>query len=352
MNNLNPYAISFGKLPKKYINRNYIKDTIIDSLESEYENEQAFKITGIRGTGKTVMLTAIEREMRNRENWIVIGLSSNSDLSKDLLSNLYSMVPFVAEFIDANLNLSVFGIGVNISKKSPVSSIDYALKIILKEIKKRGKKVLITIDEVRKTPDIVDFIQEFQLLIREDLPIYVIVAGLYEDIESIENADGLTFFLRANKQEMIPLNLNNIRNDYMETIGVTKEVATEMATITKGYAFAYQALGKYMWESGSKTLNDDVLFAFDDALSEKVYKKIWQELNKKDRWFLQFIAQKDRISATELLEITKKSHSQWSVPRARLKEKGIINVEQRGYISMCLPRFKEFIDNQMMLGNI
>jgi len=262
------------------------------------------------------------------------------------------MVPFVAEFIDANLNLSVFGIGVNISKKSPVSSIDYALKIILKEIKKRGKKVLITIDEVRKTPDIVDFIQEFQLLIREDLPIYVIVAGLYEDIESIENADGLTFFLRANKQEMIPLNLNSIRNDYMETIGVTKEVATEMATITKGYAFAYQALGKYMWESSSKTLNDDVLFAFDDALSEKVYKKIWQELNKKDRWFLQFIAQKDKISATELLEITKKSHSQWSVPRARLKEKGIINVEQRGYISMCLPRFKEFIDNQMMLGNI
>ena len=81
----------------------------------------------------------------------------------------------------------------------------------------------------------IDFIQDFQILIREDLPLYVIVAGLYEDIEALENTEGLTFFLRATKYEMQPLNLTIIRADYMKTLGVSEGLATEMAVLTKGY---------------------------------------------------------------------------------------------------------------------
>ena len=174
--------------------------------------------------------------------------------------------------------MSKFGIGVNVSKKSPVASLDYALKEILKKIAQNNKKVLITIDEARKTDAMIDFIQEFQILIREELPIYVIVAGLYEDIDSLENADGLTFFLRATKCEMTPLNRS--------------------------------------------------------------------ELSPTDKWFMQFIVQKDQMQASDLLDITKKKHNEWSVPRKKLSEKGIIDVETRGQISVRLPRFKEFVEKQ------
>ena len=142
--------------------------------------------------------------MRQNKNWIVVGVRSNGNIIEDIIANLYSSVPFLTAFIDANLNLSKFGIGVNISQKSPVASLDYALKTILREIDRRKMRVLITIDEARKTMPMVDFIQEFQILIREELPIFLIVAGSYEDVESIENADGLTFFLRATKYEMYP----------------------------------------------------------------------------------------------------------------------------------------------------
>ena len=182
----NPYVISFGRIPTHYINRSLIIDNIIEILEADPVEEQAFKLTGIRGTGKTVTMTAIERRMRENEQWIVIGLRSNSNLTEDLIANLYSSVPFLTDFVNAELNLSRFGIGLNISSKSPVASLDYALKRILAEIKKRGKKILVTIDEARKTDAMVDFIQEFQLLIREDFPIYLIAAGLYEDIEDID----------------------------------------------------------------------------------------------------------------------------------------------------------------------
>ena len=345
MSERNPYFISFGRIPTQYISRSLIIDSILETVQSDVIEEQAFKLTGIRGTGKTVTLTAIERKLREDDTWIVVDLKSDSALTEDLVAELYSQVPIVTDFVDSELNLSKFGIGLNISKKSPVASIDFALKEILKALKKKKKRVLIAIDEARKTPAMVNFIQEFQILIREDLPVYILVAGLYEDIESIENTDGLTFFLRASKYEMTPLNHTQIRSDYQKTLGVSSEVAQKMATLTKGYPFAYQALGKYMWDEKAEDITESVLLKLDEALAEKVYNKIWSELAPNDRYFLEFIAKKDELSASELLEETKKKHNEWSEPRRRLKEKGIIDVQIRGMIRMNLPRMKEFIEN-------
>ena len=344
MNKRNPYTINFGKIPKQYIGRDIIISEIVDALESDDMEEQAFKITGIRGTGKTVTLTAIEKDLRENNNWIIVDLKSTSDITKDLIANLYMLTPLVSKFIDANLNLSAFGIGVNVSQKSPVSSLDVALKKILQEINKKGKRVLVVIDEVRKTESLIDFIQEFQILIREDLPIFVLVAGLYEDIENIENTDGLTFFLRASKYEMKPLSLDIIRESYKATIGLDTKVATELADYTMGYAFAYQAFGKYMWESETREIDDLLLAKVDYALSEKVYDKIWSELRNKEKWFLSFIVKKEKMPVSELLELTKQNHRDWSEPRRRLIDKGIIDGNMRGEIRIVLPRFKEYVE--------
>ena len=181
MNTRNPYFISFGRIPTQYISRALIVDSIVETLESDIIEEQAFKLTGIRGMGKTVTLTAIEKKIKENDNWIVIDLKTTESIMQDLLAELYSKVPFVTEFVDKEMNLSKFGIGISVSKKSPVASIDYALKELLKIIKKKNKRVLIAIDEVRRTDSLVDFIQEFQILIREEMPIYIVVAGLYED---------------------------------------------------------------------------------------------------------------------------------------------------------------------------
>lgn len=339
--------ISFGRIPTQYISRRVLISDIIDALESDIIEEQAYKLTGVRGTGKTVTLTEIEKKIRENDNWIVVGVKSNGNIIEDIIANLYSSVPFLTSFVDANLNLTKFGIGLNLSNKSPVASLDYALKTILREVDRKGMRVLITIDEARKTKHMVDFIQEFQILIREELPVFLIAAGLYEDVESIENAEGLTFFLRAAKYEMTPLNHIFIRNDYEKTLNVSRKVAEKMATITKGYAFAYQALGKYMWDLNAQDITEEVLALLDEALAEKVYRKIWSELAPRDKWFLGYIVKKDKMSATELLKMTNKKHNEWSEPRKRLTEKGIIDTKIRGQIIVCLPRLKEFVENEM-----
>ncbi len=346
MKGRNPYVISFGRIPTQYISRTIMIDSIVETLDSDIVDEQAFKLTGIRGTGKTVTLTAIEKTILKDSQWIVVRLKSGSNLTEDLVAQLYSAVPLITSFVDAELNLSKFGIGLNLKKKSPVASLDFALEKILEHLKKKGKKVLITIDEARRTDALVDFIQEFQILIRADMPIYLIAAGLFEDIESIENTDGLTFFLRATKYEMTPLNMVMIRNDYEKTLGVSREVAEDMASITKGYPFAYQALGKFMWDTDADHITEEVLTLLDEALAEKVYNKIWSELAPNDKFFLQFLSRKDKMPVSELLMITGKKHNEWSEPRKRLSEKGIIDVKTRGEIALRLPRLKEFVEQQ------
>ena len=345
MTERNPYYISFGRIPTQYISRSVIIDSIIEILLSDRVEEQAFKLTGIRGMGKTVTLTAIENQLRGEEDWIIIDLKSNSNVTEDLVAELYSKVSFVTEFVDKELNLSKFGIGLTVSKKSPVASIDHALREILRVVKNKGKRVLIAIDEARKTPAMVDFIQEFQILIREEMPIYIVVAGLYEDIESLENSEGLTFFLRATKYEMTPLNFTSMRLDYEKTLGVSRDVAEKMALLTKGYPFAYQALGKYMWDENASDITEIVLIKLDEALAEKVYNKIWSELPPNDKLFMQYIVRKDEMPASELLDLAKKKHNEWSEPRKRLSEKGIIDVATRGIIKQRLPRMKEYLEN-------
>ena len=42
----------------------------------------------------------------------------------------------------------------------------------------KGKRLLVTVDEVSNTPYMREFVSSYQLLLREELPIYLIMAGL------------------------------------------------------------------------------------------------------------------------------------------------------------------------------
>ena len=344
----NPFVLNFGKMPKLYISREIIIDEIIQDMTYEDSQNNCFMLTGTRGSGKTVTMTAIEQRVSELEDWIVIRLNAERDMLVSLVGKLYDSRDFITKFIDANLNLSKFGVGINIEAKSPVADIESALEIILKEIKKKNKKLLVTVDEVSKTASMREFASSFQILIRENFPIFLLMAGLYENISDLKNEKSLTFLYRTPQYEMEPLNLTLIADRYSKVFGIEKEKAMDMAIITKGYPFAYQALGKYVWEEKKHEVTDEVLIKFDEALSHYVYKKIWSELSEKDKWFMSFIVQKDIMPVSELLEISKQKKNEFSQYRERLQEKGLIDVSERGLIKLKLPRLNAFVANQMI----
>ena len=149
MNKKNPYSLSFGTIPHQLIGRDIIISDLLEALNNEYSGEQAFKLTGVRGAGKTVTLTIIEKELKNDNSWITVDLKSSGNVTEELISNLYSQEGFLTKYIDANLNLSAFGVGLNLSAKSPTTSTDVALKQLLSEVNRKKKKVLVVIDELR-----------------------------------------------------------------------------------------------------------------------------------------------------------------------------------------------------------
>ncbi len=57
---------------------------------------------------------------------------------------------------------------------------------------------------------------------------------------------------------MTPLNITYIQDDYQRTLGISFEETEKMAFMTKEYAYAYQVLGKYMWDSKEKVLTEEV----------------------------------------------------------------------------------------------
>ena len=345
----NPFVLNFGKVPRQYISRELIIDEIVQEMNDEESQNNCIMLTGTRGSGKTVTMTEIEQRILESEDWIVVRLNAERNLLESLVGKLYDSRSFITQFVDANLNLSKFGIGLSVSSKSPVADIESALEKMLKEIQRKEKKLLVSVDEVSNTASMRELASCFQILIRENYPVFLLMAGLYDNISDLRNAKTMTFLYRTPQYEMEPLNLTLIADRYSKLFGIDREKAMDMAVVTKGYPFAYQAMGKYVWEEEKHELTETVLIKFDEALRHYVYKKMWSELSDKDKWYMSYIVQKDEMPVAELLEITKQKKNEFSQYRERLRDKGIIDVSERGVIKLKLPRFDAFVKNEIGL---
>ena len=60
----NPFSLSFGKIPPENIERPAQTQEIVDAFTSEPINQQIAMITGVRGSGKTVLMTDIIRKLK------------------------------------------------------------------------------------------------------------------------------------------------------------------------------------------------------------------------------------------------------------------------------------------------
>ena len=102
----NPFVINFGKIPSQYISRDLLIDEITDLLLDEDEQNMCFMLTGTRGSGKTVTMTAIERKIAEYEDWMIVRLNPTRNMLEGLVSKLYDSHEFLTQFVDKSLNIS------------------------------------------------------------------------------------------------------------------------------------------------------------------------------------------------------------------------------------------------------
>ena len=202
----NPFTLSFGKKPLQYISRIMQTNQIIESFNAEIPSNQIFMITGVRGSGKTVMMTNIVDEIRADESWIVVELNPMRDLLQSLAAKIYGIPEMHARVLKAGLDFSAFGLGVSIEDAVPVTDIESVIERMLEQIQQDGKRLLITIDEAANSENIRIFASSFQIFLRRDYPIYLLMTGLYENLYDLQNDKSLTFLYRAPKLMLEPLN--------------------------------------------------------------------------------------------------------------------------------------------------
>lgn len=344
----NPFTLSFGKKPVQYISRITQTNEIIDTFNAELPSNQIYMITGVCGSGKTVMMTNISTELSQLSNWITVELNPTRDLLQSLAAKLYGIPDLHERFLKAKLDFSAFGLGVSIEHAPPITDIEDVLMHMLTHIRKMGKRLLITIDEVTNSENIKIFTSSFQIFLRDDYPIFLLMTGLYENIYELQNDKALTFLYRAPKLILEPLNYTAVRKSYMDIFQIDLETAETMTALTKGYPFAYQVLGYLYWNHRDTQSLKEILPEYDQYLEEYVYSKIWSELSELDKKILAEVATSGECRIKNIREQLDMKSELFSVYRERLKRKGVIDTREYGKIYMALPRFAEFVKMQLL----
>ena len=207
---------------------------IISTFRSANPVSHAYLIEGIRGSGKTVLMTLIEKELQKEKDWIVVDLNSTQDLLSDFAMRLLDSCKNFSDIFKKGFSFSVAGFGVGLNGETQSRDSVSIITEILGTLQKKNKKVLITIDEVMNGENMRHFASEFQIFLRKDYQIFLLMTGLYENIYAIQNDPALTFLLRTPRMNLEPLSLLQISKLYQKVFNTDIEFAKKLAKITKG----------------------------------------------------------------------------------------------------------------------
>lgn len=353
----NPYTLQFSYIPPQFIERTRITNEIISNYIREIPTYRGMFISGVRGSGKTVILGDIRNKIASHEEWITVDLNPETDLLDSLARNLYLIPEIKALFVKAKLDFSVLGIGIQVENAELVASNEEdAIRMMLQVLKKAKKKILVTIDEVTYSKDVSRFSHALSSYAGADFDIYLLMTGLADNIKAIKNQKSLTFLYRAKVVTLDELNVTAMCADYQKTLGISREKAEKLAYMTKGYSLAFQALGYHYWnalcesQSAENVRQEDVERELEISLSELAYEKIWDELSEVDQKVL--IAMKQLLGSSEeqyirvedIRNAVEMTSNTFTTYRARLLESGVIDGKRYGYLSLKLPLFGRFVD--------
>ena len=338
----NPFSLSFGKEPKNVLKREQQFEMILSNYLQDTPSTDAYIITGVRGSGKTVLLSQIYKYFNLLKDWIVVELNPSDDMIEDLAASIYEQVNFKFKYMKKEFSFSFKGVSFSISGDIPVSNAKTLIEKMLAVLKKTNKKVLICVDEINNNDNVKKFIQQYQIYIRKEFQLYLVMTGLYENVRSLQNEKSLTFLYRTPQIELNSLPLIDIYYSFKDLLNIDDKFATKLAKLTNGYAYAYQTLGYLVYENKYTSVTKELLEKFDYYLRTFVYEKIYDDLPNKEKEIIVAMTELENVKdIREKSNLTKESFSQY---RSRLLKKGIVMSPKNGILQYTLPRFKEFIN--------
>ena len=339
---MNPFSLDFGAEPNLYISRDSEINKIISNFNAEIPSTHIYMLTGVRGSGKTVLMTSVSHRLVKEKQWMHLDLNGERNILESLAAYLYKSVGKKSKKIKS---VGVKGISLEIENDTPYHDVQGDIDDMLSELKKKDLKLLLTLDETSNAQNIREFTTYFQHALREEYPVFLLMTGLYKNIRALQNNRSQTFLRRAPKIELAPLNLRRIAIKYEEVFEIGEDEAVELAKLTGGYSYAFQILGYILYDHEKKEADKSVLNEYRLLLEESSYEKIWEELSSTEQQVAIAIAEaEEKSSIKSIRESIDMDSNNFSTYQATLENMGILSgTATYGTARFALPFFKEFV---------
>ena len=237
----NPFKPTAGKMPPVLVGREKVIDDFVEGLANGTGAPgRLMRITGPRGSGKTVLLSELAGIARE-QGWRVVNVSGSDELLASLTRRLKKEVAFG----EAELKVGVPFASVELNRKAATDEdLDSLLEDAVRTMTRQGKGLLVTIDEVQGAShdDICKIATTVQFMIRDELDIALVFAGITTGVMDILNGKAMTFLRRAKPEELDAIPLDEVAKALRKTIEdsgftIEKEALEAAARATAGLAY-------------------------------------------------------------------------------------------------------------------
>lgn len=360
---INPFKPTAGAEPPVLVGRERVVQDFCDGIEEGVgAPARLMRITGPRGSGKTVLLTELG-DVAKTYGWTVIDVVASGNLTDKIKRALRDRLPRADVSLRANLGL--IAAQADFIEAADQPDIREVLTEATARLTAKGSGLLVTVDEIQDGSE--DEIRELavavQHLIRERQNIAFAFAGITTGVMNLINGRSLTFLRRAKAEELAAIPVAEVAMSFEQTfsqrgIDASEAFVNKMASATQGYAYLIQLVGYGVFAEAKRHATVSPVLTKEDCDSgiARAYRDFdnavllpaLDELPQRAIEYLLAMTQDEEKSGTGTIARRMGfDPSQLTATRRLLIGRQVIEAPSRGLVRFAIPRLREYlIDNR------
>ena len=358
----NPFLPGFGTVPTSLVGRDDVLSDLYEGMAVGPTDERFTSvILGVRGSGKTALLTEIEDQAAGN-GWVVLSVDGVAD---GLLGRVSEMIgqavrghqtPGLEELAGPRSKERRRGIKVGPYQAGWVEAelfdpaVDMGLRerltVMARAAQRAGSAVLLTLDELHSAnkEEARRLASDIQHITKRGrLPLAFVGAGLLEMKYTLMEGEKNTFFKRCHSCDMPPLTypdaLQGIRFPIEEMGGtITGTALRSAASAVEGSPYRMQLIGHAAWKTANAPMNEVDDFAVElaiefaeDVMLRNISEPAFYDLsNDEQEYLVSLVSLGDRGTTRAIADKTETDERETRRIARRLELAGYIVRDQRG----------------------
>lgn len=360
-----PFNPGYGKQPLVFGgHEREIQDLTTVFKTFDFGENQSVLVSGLRGAGKTAMLTLLG-DAAEEQGWLVISDDASAGLMERVME---TSIPKIVNGLDQRSKSRLTALGIwkfnaeweytdRQREVRPLLRNDLAA--ISDAIDNRG--ILILIDEVSsgkvRLRELSRLAREVSHALTAGANIMIVFAGIKVDLDELLKQEHTTFLRRSRNldfKRLSPAETMRVLHDTIDRGGrsIDTTALRRLTEIAQGYPYLIQLVGDYAWRAtpDAATIRledaDDAFQRAIRAVTSRVISKVYLDLSDKDKEFVQAMTlalEDGKAKMSAIVSTMGESDQYVQVYKRRLIDSGYVQRAGHGYVAFSLPYLDQYI---------